>query len=104
MERILFLKIISYPAQERSLAPRSMQVQESQGKKTSATSHILTSKLQNKIFLNYLATALKLQEKKECSHAQGIAPGLHEMFHMRGHNVRTDPGKPPKGDCTIFSK
>jgi hypothetical protein len=33
MERILFLKIISYPAQERSLAPRSMQVQESQGKK-----------------------------------------------------------------------
>jgi hypothetical protein len=74
MERILFLKIISYPAQERSLAPRSMQVQESQEKKTSTTSHILTRKLQNKIFLNYLAIALKLQEKKNAH--------MHRALHQ----------------------
>jgi hypothetical protein len=73
MERILFLKIISYPAQERSLAPRSMQVQESQGKKN--IRHIsYPYKLQNKIFLNYLAIALKLQEKKNAH--------MHRALHQ----------------------
>ena len=44
-------------------------------------------------FSNHL-DVLKDSRKGAHLHAQGIAPYLHQMFHMRGHNLWADPAKP----------